>query len=64
VRYVFSGGDRVVGVHLCPPAGVYMKGESARGQGDKGKKIGSCSIFSYHNDIIFCDKNHTERSNY
>ena len=55
---MFLDGDRI---RLCPPAGVYMMGESARGQGDKGMKIGS-SMFSDYNDIIICTKFDVERT--
>jgi hypothetical protein len=58
---VLSDGDRVAGVYLCPPAGVYMMGERARGRGGEGRKIGS-SMFSDYNDIIFCDKTHIEQT--
>jgi len=61
----------LVGVHLCPPAGVYMNVQWERVQGNKGRKKGpvhavvASSIdpsFSDYNDIIFCYKTHTEQT--
>jgi hypothetical protein len=38
-RGTLSGGDKLLGVHLCGPAGVYMIVWWERARGDKGRKI-------------------------